>query len=132
MADENLLDLQAIQVQIPQGANGTRITVTHNLQDTDGNPLTPDMVNVEVIAYPDVAPNNPCTISAQHVFRSSPEDGTYDLEIRASEQNIGPAPWDIILKINSEWHHSVQSDDHIPELTVQPGTPIDDCTPVIP
>jgi hypothetical protein len=105
-----------------------RIPVTHHLNDTDDNPLTPDSVNVEVISYPDVSPQNPCNLTGHRRIPSSPEDGTYELELRASEANPGPADWDIIVQITSNWYHSVQSDDHTVEQVVEAGVQINDCS----
>lgn len=128
MADPNYTDVQQITCLIPNGSNGTLLAVTHNLQDENGDDYTPDTVVVEVVAYPDESPSNPCALDGHVRVPSTPEDGTYGLEIRGSEQNASGQNWDVTVQITSMYHHSIQSDDHTPEVTVQAGTPINDCT----
>jgi hypothetical protein len=127
MADENLTDVQKIVCAIPSGYNGTRITVTHNLHDKDGNHLTPDTVIAQVMDPYPAGDDAPCMISTVRT-PSSPEDGTYELEVRMADASSKVADQDITLQITSMYHHSIQSDDHTPGVTVQDGTPIEDCS----
>lgn len=126
MADENLTDVQQITCAIPTGYNGTRITVTHNLNDREGNHLTPDTVIVHTVSPYPAGDDAPCLTLPVRI-PSSPEDGTYQLEIRMQDLSAKVADQDIVLRITSMYHHSIQSDDHTPAVTVQDGTPIDDC-----
>jgi hypothetical protein len=127
--DENLASVQEIQTAIEPLNNGVRIPVTHHLNDVDDNPLTPDEVIVEVMSYPDESPSNPCNIVGHTRIPSSPEDGTFELELRASDANLSGQNWDITVRVTCLYHHSVQSDDHVAELTAEAGVQINDCTP---
>lgn len=127
MSDENLTDVQRITCKIPNGNVGTLISVTHNLVDREGNDLTPDTVIVEVVAYPEESPDNPCCLAGSVRIPSSPEDGTYGLQVRGSEINASGEDWIVTVQITSMYHHSIQSDDRTAEATVQDGTPFNDC-----
>jgi hypothetical protein len=128
MSDENLTDVQRITCKIPNGNVGTLLAVTHNLVDRAGSALTPDTVVVETVAYPDESPSNPCCLGGCVRIPSSPEDGTYGLQVRASELNASGEDWIITVQITSMYHHSIQSDDRTAESTEQDGTPFNDCT----
>jgi len=129
MADPNYTDVQQITCVIPTlgTAQGTQITVTHNLQDEAGAHYTPDTVFVNVVSALPAPDSAPCLLAPHVRIPSTPEDGTYDLQLRAANENASVADWTVTLQITSMYHHSIQSDDHTPEVTVQAGTPIIDC-----
>jgi hypothetical protein len=128
MAVENQTDVQRIASAITMGNNGVTLTVTHNLIDQHGHALTPDSVNCEIVLYPDEDPANPCILTVGNRIFSNPEDGTYQIEVRANMVNPGPDSWTFVLQITSIYYHSIQTHDHtVGNPAVQAGTQIHDC-----
>jgi len=115
MPQANLTDVQNISLVIPNGDNESAVVnVTHNLQDQNGNDLTPDRIHLEVgaIASPGGA-LDPVSWSFM-IGRSSPEDGTFAIKILLSADNNTGDNITFTVRVVSDWIHSIQSDDHTP------------------
>jgi len=109
MPQANLTDIQEVTITIPNGEEIGYVVVTHNLQDQEGNHLTPDTIIPE---WTDFTGNGlAAKMGAFTTVRSTPEDGTYQLGISAGENTSGD-DWVFTVRVTSEYKHSIQSDDH--------------------
>lgn len=104
-----LQDVQDVTVVFP-GASETFVntTVTHNLTDENGDSITPDQVNIEIVAFSAVADLQ--RLINFVITRSSPEDGTFILRAQGRAAFEGAA--EFTLRVCSIMFHSIQGDDH--------------------
>jgi len=105
-----LTDIQDVEISVVNGTNVGSVTVTHNLEDQNGDELTPDVVIPEFITH-SASPADPASFGFV-VTRSTPENGTFLLTIAYSDDNATGNTITVTVRVTSMYLHSIQSSDH--------------------
>ena len=109
MGYQNLTSIIGTTVSIADGAKEGVATITHGLKNAANAHLTPDEVEVELVSATGAVPN---MWIGHKITRSSPEDGTFVLQLSSGAANASGNPWVYTVRVSSKYHHSVQSSDH--------------------
>lgn len=109
MGYQNLTSVIEATVSVANLAKEGTATITHLLKDPSNNILTPDDIEVELIS---ATGTNPSMFVGHKITRSSPEDGTFILQLSCGAANASGDAWVYTVRVTSKYYHSVQSNDH--------------------